>query len=260
MTALRRGAWSAENHQRLEAMLRQPVDPAAPPIAAIDCDDTLLCRDTSYATLRYVESHPDLPLRAAGQALRAQYDAALVAHGRRVAYPLIPRFFAHEDASKVDALAAAWIDTFFARGEIFLRPELVDLVGWMHRAGWMVTVVSASPRFLIVPVARRLGIDASNVLAMDLGRDAEGRYTETLVEPVPMLEGKAEAVLSRYGRPATFATGDSRSDAAMMAAAAHALLIHGHDDALRADAEQAGWWVQSGWPHSPAEAGLGAHP
>jgi HAD superfamily phosphoserine phosphatase-like hydrolase len=260
MNALRRGAWSLENHAKISRMLRRPVDAEAPPIAAFDCDDTLLCRDTSYATLHHVEAHPELPLRAAGQPLRAMYDAALVAHGRRVAYPLIPRFFAGEDAATVDVLAAGWIQEFLSRGALFVRPEFVDLIGLLQTAGWTVTIVSASPRFLILPIARRLGIGASDVIAMDLSVDADGRYTTTLVEPVPMLEGKADAVVARYGRAATFATGDSRSDAAMMAAAEHALLVDGHDEPLRRDAEAAGWWVQSGWPHSPAEAGLGAHP
>jgi HAD superfamily phosphoserine phosphatase-like hydrolase len=241
-------------------MLRIPVDPTTPPIAAFDCDDTLLCRDTSYATLAYVESHPSLPLRAAGQPLRARYDAALVAHGRRVAYPLIPRFFAHEAAKSVDALAAAWIAHFFATGQIYLRPEFIDLIGHLRRAGWIVTIVSASPNFLVVPVARRLDIAPTDVLAMTLEIDASGAYTESLVTPVPMLEGKADAVRHRYGRPATFATGDSRSDAAMMQEARYALLIDGHDATLREDALAAGWWVQSSWSHSPAEAGLGAQP
>jgi HAD superfamily phosphoserine phosphatase-like hydrolase len=219
------------------------------PIAAFDWDDTVTEGDVSLALLRRIDLER-------GTTLHDDYFRLLADHGRDVAYPRITQWFAGETPASFAAIAARIVDLALESGEVRYRPDMLRLVDAMTAHGWEVWVVSASPAVVVREIAGRIGIPPERVLAMELELDADGRFTETVLQPATYCAGKARALEAALPRAPDFCAGDSRSDADMMALARHALLVHGHDVELHAEAVARGWWVQAGWKHTPAEPGV----
>ena len=240
--------WNPDVRAGLNDLIANPPG-AQPAIAVLDWDDTVIAGDVSLALLNSVD-------RATGTTHHDEYFRLLAAHGRAVAYPQITQWFAGHTRESFHALAETMLDESLEKGVVAWRPEMVDLIGAMHQAGWEVWVVSASPSVVVSAMAARVGIPGSRVLAMALQTGADGRFTTEVVQPATFCEGKLEAVKLHIGRPPTFCAGDSRSDADMMGYSLSALLIDGHDVDLRAEAIARGWWRQAGWHHTAAEPGV----
>ena len=77
--------------------------------------------------------------------------------------------------------------------------------------------------------------------------DADGRYRSEVLDPA-FREGKLELLRQVVGRDPTFAAGDSRSDAWLMHAARHALLVDRGNEGLRRESTNVapGWSMGSG--------------
>jgi phosphoserine phosphatase len=106
-----------------------------------------------------------------------------------------------------------------------------------------VWVVTASAEVLVQALAERIGLHPDRVLGMRAPLDGAGRYRSEIVEPVPFREGKLALLRAAAGRDPTFAAGDTRSDQALMQAAARALLVDRGDVELRRWVEARGGWV-----------------
>lgn len=73
-----------------------------------------------------------------------------------------------------------------------LRPEAIELVERHRAAGDLIALVTATNEFVTAPIAEAFGIE--HLIAVQLARDAEGRYTGG-VDGVPSFrEGKIERV------------------------------------------------------------------
>ena len=243
---LPRRSWSPHVHAELVGLLN-----AAPAgsVAVLDFDDTVLEGDISLATLRAMDARH-------ATRWHATYFELLDTQGRGVAYPQITQWFAGHTPASFSALAADIVAEALASGTPRFRPEMVDLIAAMHTRAWDVWVVTASPAVIVEQLAQQVGIPAARVLGMRLHLDEQGRFTSEVVPPATFCEGKQQAIEQHIGRQVTLVAGDSRSDADMMAAATHGLLIDGHDADLRQQAIASGWWIQSGWHHTPPEASV----
>lgn len=119
-------------------------------------------------------------------------------------------FFAQYNAGTLDLPAyvdfatSAWrgrpLDEALAMRERFmaevmkpaLRPEAVALVEQHRAAGDLIALVTATNEFVTAPIAEAFGIE--HLIAVQLARDADGRYTGG-VDGVPSFrEGKIERV------------------------------------------------------------------
>ncbi len=247
---LARGRWASDVYDRLVALLEAPHE--GPRHVALDWDDTLLEGDCSLHLLRTMDA-------ARGTVWFETYFEQLAAHGRAVAYPLIAQWWAGTLPHETTELLARIGSDAFDHGVLRFRAEMEDLCRALQARGWTVWVVTASPGLLVAPLAARLGIPRERVLGMYLRVGADGRFTEEVIPPVTWGEGKWAALSQRIDGPLVLAAGDSASDAPMMRAAQHALLLDGHDAALREEARAAGWMIQPGWTHTEAEPGVESH-
>ncbi|RTL21490.1 MAG: HAD family hydrolase [Burkholderiales bacterium] len=119
-------------------------------------------------------------------------------------------FFAHYNAGTLDLPAYVDFATSAWRGrplaealamrqrfmvEVMkpaLRPEAIELVERHRAAGDLIALVTATNEFVTAPIAEAFGIE--HLIAVQLARDAEGRYTGG-VDGVPSFrEGKIERV------------------------------------------------------------------
>lgn len=239
------GRWSPDVRIGLERMLSDAgeLEPgasrAAPPLAALDFDDTCLDGDISHAVLEELEREipglVDAYRRACAVDLRAGWVG------------LVGTLCGGRSEAEVAALTARGFERGLADGAIRLVPEMQDLVGALHEAGWEVWVVTASATPVVRGVCPRYGIAPERILGMNPGVGADGRYTAEVTEPVTFREGKLLALRARTGRDPDFAAGDSPSDLALLRAARRVLLVDRGDPAMRDEARARGWWIQGGW-------------
>ncbi|WP_422014414.1 HAD family hydrolase [Roseateles sp.] len=121
-------------------------------------------------------------------------------------------FFAQYNAGTLDLAAyidfatSAWrsrpLDEALAMRERFmaevmrpaLRPEAVALVEQHRAAGDLIAVVTATNAFVTAPIAQAFGVE--HLIAVNLQRDAEGRYTGAIDGIPSFREGKIARVES----------------------------------------------------------------
>ena len=97
-----------------------------------------------------------------------------------------------------------------------LRPQAMDRLHWHQHRGDAIAVVSATPRLILEPWCRNLGVD---IIATELETSAEGRITGKIDGDNCWGEEKARRIRSRYDLLAygeVFAYGDSSGDLPML--------------------------------------------
>ena len=112
------------------------------------------------------------------------------------------------DQAGIDALANEYV-THLARG-------CADAVARMSRAGVDVKLVSGGLRPAIEPLARHLGLSASDLFAVDVTLDANGEYASfDDASPLTTASGKQAVVETMALRRPAVAVGDASTDLAM---------------------------------------------
>jgi phosphatidylglycerophosphatase C len=152
---------------------RQSPRPDAP-IAAFDFDGTLTVRDSFMAFLIWESG-------AARAALRLMQLA-----------PAAVAYLAHRDRGRIKAAALkaflggkplAWAreraQIFATEGRLPLRPDALACWAEWRARGARMTIVSASPEFVVAPFAERLGAD--QLIATRIVTDTEDRITGALL-------------------------------------------------------------------------------
>jgi phosphoserine phosphatase len=136
-----------------------------------------------------------------------------------------------------------------ARGIRVFAP-VAALIREAQAAGFRVVVVTASPRIVVVPFARRLGVTEVYGMTNDLDGDT---LAARLIPPETYREGKVVALERYVGRLPLLAVGDAETDAEMLNAATTvgglAALLDRGDVALRAEGKASGWMIQPRWSH-----------
>jgi phosphoserine phosphatase len=233
--------WLPEVRAGLHEMLRWRPESGEPPVAALDFDQTCLSGDVSETSLVLLAEDRGEPLVEA-------YERDCRIDMRRAYIELVSTLVAGLTEVEARQLALRALREGGCRGRLSHREEMRELVWALQRHGWEIYVVTASAEVLVQALAEQMGIPPNQVFGMRSPLTPEGRYGQGVLEPVPYREGKLEVIRQAAGRDPDFASGDSRSDAAMMAAARFALLWDHGDAALRAEAQERGIWIQQGRP------------
>jgi HAD superfamily phosphoserine phosphatase-like hydrolase len=222
--------WRPAVRAGLESLLAGP-----PGVAAFDCDRTLIHGDISETALADLAT-------ATGRPLVAEYEARC-RKDKLAAYVELVHLLM---AGRTEAEARALADRTLRRHHA-LRPREAfrELVWALHRRGWEVWVISASPETLVQAVAERFGIHPHRVIGMRSAVDDHGRFQPELIPPATWREGKVAALRDLPAVPA-LAVGDSEGDLPMMRASRAALLVDLDTEEVRSEAQAMGAWIQPG--------------
>lgn len=123
--------------------------------------------------------------------------------------------------------------------------EMYNLLEILEAYGFQSWVVSSSNAYVVRALAKRIGIPAERVLGMELVTQS-GIYTDRLVEPVPISEGKLELFLDTVGRSPMLAVGDSMNDFELLenCEGISIAIDHGDEDFVE-KAHEMEWLVQT---------------
>ena len=158
---------------------------------------------------------------AVAVALRAAYRGGTYDEGRYFAMQTWA--FAGWAEVELGAKCAAVLDAFGFDAAV--RPAMRRLLDWCRACGVPFFLVSASPEAIVLEAARRLGIDAENVVAMRPAAEA-GALTASLAATPTYGTGKVERLRERLGELTLLAAfGDNTWDAAMLSLAAVPVMV-----------------------------------
>jgi len=185
------------------------------PLAAFDFDGTLTSHDSFRAFLAWRAG-------AAGYAVGlAQLIPAAVVWIRdrdrgRLKAAMVHRFLAGVPRPQLEADAQTFAGE---RGRTLLRPDAVRTWRRWQSAGAQLVIVSATPDFIIAPIARSLGADL--VIGTRLAFDAAGRATGAFDGLNCRGPEKVRRLREVFGDDVRLAAayGDSDGDAEMLAIA-----------------------------------------
>ncbi len=122
--------------------------------------------------------------------------------------------------------------------------EMIELIGALEGQGFQTWIVTASNAYIVKALARRIGFPEERVLGVEL-QSQGGRYTDRIIEPSPVGEGKLEMFLDIVGRSPVFVAGDSQNDVELMENCEDlCLVIDKGDEDLLELAEEKGWLIQ----------------
>jgi len=246
MTRLNAGRWDATVRSALEALIdahgqdAPGYQPATPPIAVFDWDNTCITGDIGEAVLRRLDAD-------GRPGAWAEYERLCHDRGDAIGYRYCAEVVGGGDPMALRLWISDVIDDCLATGEIKVRPEMRELFWALQVAGWQPWVVSASAEPLVSVFAQRYGVPGHRVIGMVLGRDPAGCLLQEVVGPVTYRGGKVDAIDQRIGRRPTLAGGDATTDLEMLGSASHALLFDRGNTKLTRIAAGAGWWLQPAW-------------
>jgi len=123
--------------------------------------------------------------------------------------------------------------------------EMIDLLQVLDAYGFSTWIISSSNAYIVKALARRAGFPEERVLGIELQTQG-GRYTDRVVEPAPIGEGKLELFLDTVGRSPILAMGDSMNDFQLLENCdGVSIVMDNGDEELVAAAHENGWMVQS---------------
>ena len=214
-------------------------------VALFDLDHTLLPIDSDYAWGRFT-----LAIGWADAVEFARRNDEFYAHyqaGTLDVHDYVR--FATEAVRLRGPEAAAAAHQQFMREVITpaIRPQALDLIRQHQAAGDEVLIVTATNEFVTTPIAQALGV--SQLLAVQLVRDASGWYTGEIDGIPTMREGKvhrmeqwlAERQLAWGDVESTFYS-DSMNDVPLLEKVNHPVATN-PDPRLRALAQERGWRI-----------------
>lgn len=216
---------------------------AVPAAAFFDLDGTLAATDVILPYRAYLRERLPRGARLA-RTLRLFLAAPYLAACERFSRARFNRaFYRHYRGIKQADFAAWAAQSYLARLEARLFPAARAELERHRREGRAVVIVTGSPREVAAPLAARLGAElVANELVV-----ADGRFTGELLG-APNAEAERARLVREfaaargYDRAASFAYGDSSSDAAMLALVGHPVAVN-PSRKLRRAAAAAGWAV-----------------
>ena len=211
--------FSQDTNRRLKEFMENSRSITTHKVAVFDCDGTVLgqsphymCDEAliDYITDTYAHRSDSLALRKMDQLKRAMVNS-----DDELAY-------ADEMVSLLAGLTIPQIEEIGKRcfkekfsNQIF--PEMRALIQNLKNYGFDVYIVTASPELLYQGVcSEQLGITTDHVLGVRAAVDSYGYTTSTMVRPVTVQRGKAEAIRTFIKTVPIFAAGNSRGDFEMM--------------------------------------------
>ncbi|CAM9194595.1 unnamed protein product, partial [Hapterophycus canaliculatus] len=180
------------------------------PLAAFDADGTLWDGDAAETFMDWMKAsnlwkhHGDFVGR---------YNSLLAKGNKNEAYGLAAQLFEGMDLSDISKLCD---ESFEENMRKLVVPEMKELVQDLRARGWRVVIVTASPTWIVEPGARLFGLGPEDILGIEV-ETSQGKATSTLRYPLPVREGKVEALKRSFNDTVpTFAVGNSLDDSAML--------------------------------------------
>lgn len=210
-------------------------------VVVFDADGTLWRGDAGEELLRYLIHQDKLPRYPGRKDLYQEYERRLGVDPVE-AYGWSAQVMADMLESELQTLCSNFFEARFA-GRLF--PWTRPLIDALQGRGLLVWICSASPRWIIEPGARLLGV--KGVIAVET-RVVDGRLTDALLLPVPAGVGKVGQLKAR-GLAPVLGVGNGELDLPMLAFSQAALVIAPHADPgnrLVLEAKARGWPVQRG--------------
>ncbi len=216
------------------ALLEEQVAREPGGAIAVDGDGTLWSGDVGEDFFEALledgavapEAHEALKLEAAAESLDT--DGGAVAIARRIHASYLAGTFPEERVCEImtwifagwrSAEADAFADRVLVRVglDARLHAETLEVVAWARARNVATFLVSASPRAVVEQAARRVGIDAANVLSATEEHDSRGFIVSRVVRPIPYGPGKVMHLRAKLGaRPLYAAFGDNAFDVPML--------------------------------------------
>ena len=210
--------------------------------AVFDADGTLWRDDVGEAFLRHLVALGWVQLPDGRDPYRAYEEA--VDRDKRTGYAYAAQLLAGLPAARVQAEAARF-SAQWVPPRIIASAELLLMV--CRSSGHTPVVVSASQIDIVRAAVVHAGVawTCCTGMATEVGRD--GRYTETLLEPLTYAEGKVAAAVDKKWGPIAVAVGDSfTGDLALLSAASVPIVVAVQGASPLADeAARRGWTVIS---------------
>lgn len=133
-----------------------------------------------------------------------------------------------------------------------IRPQALALLQKHRDAGHRIVIITATNEFVTRPIAQALGVQ--ELIAVELERDAQGRYSGEILGIPSMREGKVKRLqqwldaqgLDWDGVESTFYS-DSRNDLPLLERVNHPVATN-PDATLRAVAHERGWPILDLFP------------
>ena len=219
-------------------------------LALFDLDHTLLPIDSDYAwgefTITLGWTDP-VDFSRQNDAFYAHYQAGTLDIHAYVR-------FATEAFRRQGPEAAAAAHARFMREVVqpAIRPEALALLQQHREAGDRLVIVTATNEFVTRPIAQALGV--SELIAVELARDASGWFTGEIVGTPSMREGKVvrlqqwlQAQGLDWDAVHTTFYSDSRNDLPLLEKVSQPVATN-PDDTLRRVAQEKGWPVLDLFP------------
>jgi HAD superfamily hydrolase (TIGR01490 family) len=152
--------------------------------AFFDMDKTLICENSGSLYMKYRYERGELSGwdLAKGLAAYLQYKVGVLDIAQWTKGMMAQ--FKGESERELEKEAAAWFAEMVVQT---VYPEAVRLVREHQEAGHVVAIVSGATRFVVQPLAERLGVDHFLYTRLEV---EEGRFTGRVIEPICFEEGK----------------------------------------------------------------------
>lgn len=213
-------------------------------LALFDLDNTLIAGDSDYAWGEWLvhknKVAPDY-YRRMNDGFFRDYEAGTLDIQAYLAFALAP--LAAIDKNELDALHSEFMDQVIAS---MWLPAAEKLLAKHRAAGDRLVVISATNRFVVDPICRKLQVDA--VIATE-PEFVDGRYTGRVLGTPSYREGKVERLQDwlrqhKATLQGSYFYSDSINDVALLQIVDHPVAVD-PDTRLRAEAEARGWPVIS---------------
>lgn len=209
-------------------------------LAIFDLDETLIATDSGSAWLEHLveigQLDADFLRQDAGY--MAQYNAGELSMTAYMAFSLQP--IQGKTAAEIDQLMTGFVARHIAP---HIYPQGQQLIRELQAAGQRVLIISATVDFVVRPIARALGVE--DILAINIGWDAQGRATGNTEGVLSFREGKVTRLqqwLEQTGESATGARfySDSINDLPLLEYIDQPIATNPHPR-LQPVAQQQGW-------------------
>lgn len=213
-------------------------------LALFDLDNTLIAGDSDYEWGEWLvhknKVAPDY-YKAMNASFFRDYEAGTLDIYAYLGFALAP--LAAIDKAELDALHAEFMDQVIAR---MWLPDAEKLLAKHRAAGDKLVIISATNRFVVEPICRKLRVDA--IIATE-PEFRDGRYTGKVLGTPSYREGKVERLQDwlrerEESLQGSYFYSDSINDVALLEIVDHPVAVD-PDDRLRVQAEARGWPVIS---------------
>lgn len=219
-------------------------------LALFDLDNTLLIGDSDFEWPRFLIKRGIVDQAYydhRNNHFYEQYKAGTLNIGEYLEFALEP--LTRYDNQELATLHAAYMDEH-------IRPIIPqaarDLLNLHRQQGDEILIITATNRFITGPIAAELGVDDEHLIAIDLERTADGRYTGKHTGVPSFQAGKITRLemwlaergqtLASYGR--SFFYSDSHNDLPLLSIVSNPVAVD-PDDTLRQHAKEQGWPIIS---------------